>query len=141
MVCRWWIFGLVFHRNDGLGWLKPFLLWLAITIRIVTLWIPVSVVMNPAKWLWQNSVYRVYEIIPAKFHQPLAALVTVAVFLIGSMVPEETGDNTRANRAVSLFGLVVFMLGRNAAPTVRSLAWGSNDLQKAVVGRHRELET
>lgn len=47
--------------------------------------------------------------LPAKLRQPLAALGTLAVFLIGSMVPEETGDNTRANRAVSIFGLLVMI--------------------------------
>ncbi|KUI54985.1 Solute carrier family 28 member 3 [Cytospora mali] len=105
----WWIFGLVFHRSDGLGWLIPTLLYIAITIRIVTLWVPVSVVMNPTKTIYRHSAYRLYEIIPAKLHKPLAALLTIAVFLVGSMVPEETGQNTRANRAISLFGLLVMI--------------------------------
>lgn len=115
----WWIFGLVYHRSDGLGWLKPFLLYLCITIRIVTLWVPISLVWNPVKFVWANTAFKVYEIIPAKLHQPLAAAVTVAVFIIGSMVPEETGDNTRANRAVSLFGLVVMI----ALLTITSRDW------------------
>ncbi|CAN8103252.1 unnamed protein product [Discula destructiva] len=115
----WWIFGLVYHRNDGLGWLKPFLLYLCITIRLVTLWAPVSLFWNPVKLVWRHTAFRVYEAIPAKLHQPLAALVTVAVFFIGSMVPEETGDNTRANRAVSLAGLVVMI----ALMTVTSRDW------------------
>lgn len=118
-VNSWWIFGLVFHRYDGLGWLKPTILYICIFIRIVTLWVPVSVVMNPTKWIWDHSAYKVYEMIPAKLHKPLAALVTIAVFLIGSMVPEETGDNTRANRAVSLFGLVVMI----AVLTITSRDW------------------
>lgn len=75
--------------------------------------------MNPAKWIWQHSVYKVYEMIPAKLHQPLAAVGTVAVFLVGTMLPEETGDNTRANRAVSLFGLVVMIF----VLTVTSRDW------------------
>lgn len=75
--------------------------------------------MNPVKWLWDHSAYKVYEAIPAKLHQPLAALVTLAVFLIGAMVPKETGDNTRANRAVSLFGLAVMI----AVLTVTSRDW------------------
>ncbi|KAJ0115696.1 hypothetical protein J7T55_010519 [Diaporthe amygdali] len=116
----WWIFGLVFHRSDSnLGWLKPTLFYIAITIRIVTLWVPVSVVMNPTKTVWRHTAYRGYEAIPAKLHKPLAAFVTVAVFLIGSMVPAETGQNTRANRAVSLFGLVVMI----AVLTATSRDW------------------
>lgn len=47
--------------------------------------------------------------IPKRLHKPLAAVVTVGVFLIGSMVPEETGENTRARRAQSLFGLIVMI--------------------------------
>lgn len=115
----WWIFGLFYHRSDGLGWLKPTILYICITIRIVTLWLPVSLVMNPVKFTWRHTAYKAYEMTPAKLHKPIATLVTVAVFLLGSMVPEETGDNTRANRAVSLFGLVVMI----AVLTATSRDW------------------
>jgi CNT family concentrative nucleoside transporter len=107
---RWWIYGLIHHRHDHYGWLKPFLVYLGIMIRIITLYIPTSVVMNPAKFVWHNTAYRAYEMTPSRLRQPIAAVVTVAVFLIGTMVPEETGDNTRANRAVSLCGLIVMIL-------------------------------
>jgi len=116
----WWAYGLVKYRNDpGLGWLKPFLFWLAITIRIVTLWIPIKYVMNPIKMVYRHTVYRGYEAIPSKLHQPLAAAGTVAVFLIGSMIPEESGENTRAARAQSLFGLIVMI----AVMTLTSRNW------------------
>ncbi|KAK0630497.1 NupC family nucleoside transporter [Bombardia bombarda] len=110
----WWIYGpLIVHRagNEGLylGWLIPTLLYIAIVVRLITKWIPMSVFMRPVKWVWYNTVFRVYEAIPKHLHHPLAALGTVAVFLVGSMVPEETGQNTRANRAVSLFGLLVMI--------------------------------
>lgn len=85
----------------------------------MTLWVPISIVWNPVKFVWAHTFFKAYSIIPAKFHQPLAALITVAVFLIGTMVPAETGDNTRANRAVSLFGLVVMI----ALLTVTSRDW------------------
>lgn len=116
----WWIYGLVFHRNDAnLGWLKPTLVYIAITIRVITAWVPVSVFWNPVKTVYRHTLYRGYEAIPSKLHKPLAAAVTVAVFLIGSMVPAETGENTRANRAVSLFGLVVMI----AVLTATSRDW------------------
>ncbi|KAI1774901.1 H+/nucleoside cotransporter-like protein [Hypoxylon cercidicola] len=104
----WWIFGLVRYRNSK-NWLKPFLLYLAITLRIITLWIPVKYVMKPVKLIWHHTAFRVYEMIPKRLHKPLAALVTVGVFLVGTMVPEETGENTRARRAQALFGLVVMI--------------------------------
>ncbi|KAI0160890.1 H+/nucleoside cotransporter-like protein [Hypoxylon sp. FL1284] len=109
----WWIFGLVRFRNEK-NWLIPFLLWLAITIRIITLWIPVKYVMNPAKLVWHHTAFRAYEMTPKRLHKPIAALITVAVFLIGTMVPEETGENTRRSRAQSLFGLLVMIFVMSA---------------------------
>ncbi|KAI2472707.1 H+/nucleoside cotransporter-like protein [Annulohypoxylon bovei var. microspora] len=114
----WWIFGLVRYRNEK-NWLIPFLVYLAITLRIIFLWIPVKYVMMPVKFVWRHTAFRVYELIPKNLHRPLAALVTVAVFLIGSMVPEESGENTRARRAQSLFGLVVMIF----VLTVSSRDW------------------
>jgi len=40
---------------------------------------------------------------------PLAALLVIAVIIVGAFASEERADNTRANRAVSLFGLAVFI--------------------------------
>ncbi|KAB5527927.1 Na+ dependent nucleoside transporter C-terminus-domain-containing protein [Coniochaeta sp. 2T2.1] len=105
----WWIHGLIRHRSDHFGWLKPFLLYLAITIRFITFYVPVRYVMDPAKVVWRHTVFRGYSMIPSKLRQPLAAIGTLGVFLLGSMVPEETGDNTRANRAISIFGLLVMI--------------------------------
>ncbi|KAK1760151.1 Na+ dependent nucleoside transporter C-terminus-domain-containing protein [Echria macrotheca] len=110
-MTAWWIFGLVFHRHDDMGWLKPTLLYLAICARYFFWLVPSRYAMVPIKWVWQNTAFRVYEATPKKLHQPIAAVVTFAVFLIGSFVPEETGDNTRANRAISIFGLLVMIAG------------------------------
>ncbi|KAL2257155.1 hypothetical protein VTK26DRAFT_592 [Humicola hyalothermophila] len=108
--CRWWIYGLVFFRHtDGKGWLIPTLLYIAFVVRLVTLWIPARLVLIPARWIWVRTVVKVYDIIPAKLHQPLAAVGSLGVFLVGTFVPEETGDNTRANRAISIFGLIVML--------------------------------
>ncbi|KAA8649728.1 hypothetical protein EYZ11_012715 [Aspergillus tanneri] len=104
----WWIAGLILHRYD-LGWLIPFLLYLAITLRILFLYVPVSVVTRPVFWVWNQTASRFVELIPQNLRIPSAALLTIAVILIGAFASEETKDNTRANRAVSLFGLVVFL--------------------------------
>ncbi|KAK5634524.1 hypothetical protein RRF57_010237 [Xylaria bambusicola] len=104
----WWIFGLVKFRKTK-NWLIPFLVYLAITLRIITLWIPVRYVMDPAKLVWRHTVFRVYEFIPKYLHRPLAAIGTVAVFLLGTLVPAESGDNTRLGRLQALFGLVVIL--------------------------------
>ncbi|KAI1308113.1 NupC family nucleoside transporter [Xylaria venustula] len=104
----WWIFGLVKFRKTK-PWLIPFLVYLAISLRLITLWIPVRYVFNPAKTVWRHTVYRIYEFIPKFLHQPLAAVGTVAVFLLGTLVPADSGDNTRLGRLQALFGLVVIL--------------------------------
>jgi CNT family concentrative nucleoside transporter len=49
--------------------------------------------------------------IPEKARVPLGAAGTIAVMLVGTFVGAESADNTRTNRAVSLFGLAVFIFG------------------------------
>ncbi|RVX72641.1 hypothetical protein B0A52_04039 [Exophiala mesophila] len=104
----WWIAGLVMHRDD-LGWLIPFLLYLAITLRLIFFWVPISIITKPMAWTWNNSVVRVVDFIPEKFRIWLAALGAIGVILVGSFVSEESDDNTRGNRAISLLGLAVMI--------------------------------
>jgi len=106
----WWIYGLVFFRHtEGRGWLIPSLIYIAIILRLITLYIPATLALRPVRFIWIHTVVRLYDIVPAKLHQPIAGLGTFGVFLVGSFVPEETGDNTRANRAISIFGFIVLL--------------------------------
>ncbi|KAL2814894.1 Na+ dependent nucleoside transporter C-terminus-domain-containing protein [Aspergillus cavernicola] len=102
----WWIAGLILHRYD-LGWLIPFLLWLAITLRFIFVYVPVSIVMRPVQFVWKSTATPFVAMIPEQWRIPGAALLTIAVILIGSFVSAEAPGNSRADRAVSLFGLVV----------------------------------
>ncbi|KAJ5174306.1 uncharacterized protein N7482_000183 [Penicillium canariense] len=104
----WWIAGLILHRYD-LGWLIPFLLYLAITLRILFFYIPITIVTRPAYFIWNKTATPFVNIIPQKLRTPLGALLCIAVIIIGSFASPESADNTRANRAVSLFGLLVFL--------------------------------
>ncbi|PNP80445.1 hypothetical protein FNYG_06044 [Fusarium nygamai] len=104
----WWIASLVLHRDDK-NWVVPFLLWLAITLRLVFFHVPSRHVSNVIKKVWLNTAVRVYDLIPAHLRTLAGATVTVAAILIGAFVSEEVADNTRENRAVSLFGMVVFL--------------------------------
>ncbi|KFY56258.1 hypothetical protein V496_06746 [Pseudogymnoascus sp. VKM F-4515 (FW-2607)] len=108
VMTGWWIAGLVLHRSDY-GWLIPFLLWLFIMIRLVTFYVPSRYALIPVAFLWKNIVQRVVYMIPPRFRLPLGAIGTIAVILVGTMVTEETADNTRSNRAISCFGLLVFI--------------------------------
>ncbi|KAI1382980.1 H+/nucleoside cotransporter-like protein [Hypoxylon trugodes] len=125
----WWIYGLVRFRNEK-NWLIPFLLYLAITLRIIFLWIPVKYAMMPVKFVWRHTASRGYELTPKKLRKPIAATVTVAVFLIGTMVPAETGENTRARRAQALFGLVVMI----AVLTATSRSWRKIQWHTVIAG-------
>ena len=110
----WWIAGLILHGiNDPLssntGWLKPFLLWIAITMRFLSLQVPISIFTKPIIWAWEEISVHFAQLLPDRYKTPLAALVVVSVFLIGGFASPESEDNTRDNRAVSLFGLAVFI--------------------------------
>jgi CNT family concentrative nucleoside transporter len=104
----WWIAGLILHRHD-LGWLIPFLLYLAITLRIIFFYVPITIVTVPMHFVWNNTATPFVRVIPQKLRTPAAAALVVAVILIGAFASPESADNTRANRAVSLFGLVVLI--------------------------------
>ena len=99
---------MVLHRYD-LGWLIPFLVWLGITVRLVTLYFSTKYITKPIAFVWVQAVYDPVQMIPEKFRLPLGAAGTIAVFIVGTFIPAESADNTRANRAVSLFGLLVFI--------------------------------
>lgn len=110
LFTAWWIVGLVKYRHTSLGWLKPFLVYLAITLRLITFHLSANkYVLRPMAFVWNNTMVRVYDMIPKKLHQPLAAAGTVVVVLLATFVSEPYEDNTRANRAVSLFGLIVML--------------------------------
>lgn len=106
LFTSWWIVGLVLHRND-MNWIKPFLFWLAITLRIVTLYVPITIVTKPMHFVWDNTGVRVYNMIPEKMRIPAGAAVAIAAIVVGSFASEESGDNTRLNRFVSLSGLII----------------------------------
>jgi CNT family concentrative nucleoside transporter len=101
---------LILHRYD-LGWLIPFLLYLAITLRIIFFYVPITIVTKPMHWAWSHTARPFVSIIPERLRTPSAAALCIGVILIGSFASPESEDNTRANRAVSLFGMIVFIFG------------------------------
>ncbi|KAF7557298.1 hypothetical protein G7Z17_g755 [Cylindrodendrum hubeiense] len=104
----WWIASLVLHRDDK-NWVVPFLVWLAIMLRLFFFHVSSGYVSNPIRWVWKHSAVIVYDKIPPKGRTPAGAAVAIAAILVGSFVSEESEDNTRENRAVSLFGMLVFI--------------------------------
>lgn len=104
----WWIASLILHRKDK-NWLIPFLLWLAIMLRLLFFYVPIRYVSNPIRWVWTNTCVRIYDLIPEAWRSWAGGILTAAVMIVGSFVTKEDADNTRANRAVSLFGMVVII--------------------------------
>ncbi|KAF2668461.1 hypothetical protein BT63DRAFT_374212 [Microthyrium microscopicum] len=119
----WWITGLVLHRHD-LNWRVPLLLWLCVCLRILTFYVPVTPLMRVLRWIWKQSAVRIRDLLPEKARLPIAALITIIVIVVGAMASPEALDNTRANRAVSLFGLAVFLAGLTATSRNRkAIRW------------------
>ncbi|KAK2737658.1 hypothetical protein FQN57_007465 [Myotisia sp. PD_48] len=120
----WWIAGLILRRKD-LGWVVPFLVYLAVTLRLVFFHIPIALVTKPIYWVWRNTAQPFARLIPAKFHTLAGAALVTSVILIGAFASEESQDNTRANRAVSVFGLAVLIAG----------LWATSNNRKKIVWR------
>ncbi|KAI9820143.1 MAG: hypothetical protein M1832_003850 [Thelocarpon impressellum] len=104
----WWIAGLVLHRKD-LGWVVPFLAWLAVNLRLLFYHIPITIITKPMHFVWNQTGVRVAGLVPDRFKLPVSAVLVAAIIMIGGFASPESEDNTRANRAVSLFGLLVFI--------------------------------
>lgn len=81
----WWIASLILHRHDK-NWIVPFLLWGAITLRLIFFHVPSSLVMRPVHWAWNQTGVRVCNWVPEKMRVPAGALLVIAVILIGYVV-------------------------------------------------------
>ncbi len=93
-------------------------------IRIITLYIPITVVTKPMHFVWNNTGGRVATLLPGRKGVLAGAALTIAVIIVGSFASAENEDNTRANRAVSLFGLACFIFGFWATSRNRSkIVW------------------
>lgn len=71
--------------------------------------------------IWNNTGVKAANLVPEKLKVPAGALVVVGVMLIGAFASPESRDNTRANRAISLFGLAVILFVLWATSKHRSM--------------------
>ena len=104
----WWIAGLVLHRHDK-NWIIPFLLWLFITLIVFSLLLPVSFVWIPISWIWYQVIRPFVSYLPEKSRVPVSGALVVVIIVTVTFAGAESGQNTRANRAVSLLGLSVLI--------------------------------
>lgn len=64
-------------------------------------------VTKPMHFAWNNTAVRLVSFVPENMRLPASALIVISVILIGGFASPESQDNTRDNRAISLFGLAV----------------------------------
>ncbi|KAI4103153.1 MAG: hypothetical protein L6R37_003974 [Teloschistes peruensis] len=88
-------------------WLLFTGLWLAITLRLLFFYAPITIITKPMHYAWNNTAVRLVSFVPENMKLPGGALIVVSVILIGGFSSPESQDNTRDNRAISLFGLAV----------------------------------
>ncbi|KAL8629451.1 hypothetical protein Q9189_004842 [Teloschistes chrysophthalmus] len=84
-------------------------LWLAITLRLLFFYVPITIVTKPMHYAWNNTAVRLVSFVPENMKMPGSALIVISVILIGGFASPESRDNTRDNRAISLFGLAVII--------------------------------
>lgn len=102
----WWV-SIIAQDKTRHKWLIPTLLWLAIMIRLITLYLPAKYVLTVMNWVWVRTIVPIVNLIPEKLRLPGAALGTVAVVLVGTFVTEEYPGSKREDRAISFFGCLV----------------------------------
>lgn len=71
--------------------------------------------------MWRNTGPKVANLVPENLRVPAGALIVIGVMLVGAFASPESRDNTRANRAVSLFGLAVIIFVMWATSKHRSM--------------------
>ncbi|CAK7267276.1 hypothetical protein SEPCBS57363_002514 [Sporothrix epigloea] len=115
VMTGWWITGLILHRDD-LGWIVPFLVWLAISMRIFALHPPTRRRVGNTVRMVGLSISRWHAVgcklaptwLP-RLNSRLLPAVTLIIILLGTFIPETSNENTACGRAISLLGLVVFL--------------------------------
>jgi CNT family concentrative nucleoside transporter len=78
-------------------------------LRLIFFHVPITIVTRPMHFVWNNTGVRFVALIPEKMRTYAGAALTIAVIIVGTFASAESEDNSRSNRAISLFGLVVFL--------------------------------
>lgn len=104
----WWIASLILHRNDK-NWVIPFLLWLAIMLRLLFYYLPSRHVSQTLRWGWDRSIVPAVNVIPSRFRTIAGGAGALAVVIVGTFATEEYEESTHGARAISLLGLLLMI--------------------------------
>lgn len=116
----WWLLIIIQpkHRHQ---WLIPTIFYGMVITRIITFHIHFDRwIMSGLKFIWFHGLSIRNKIIPEKFRTLAGAIGTVAVMLVGSLVPSETKDSRRVDRFISFLGIVVSIVLLYITSTNRS---------------------
>ncbi|ODQ77593.1 hypothetical protein BABINDRAFT_41306 [Babjeviella inositovora NRRL Y-12698] len=108
----WWLSIIIQDKHRHM-WLIPTILWGFIMIRIISWYCPILYwILHAAQKIWYLGSDIIYKYIPShNARMAVGALVTLATILVGTFVPSETEYSRRADRGVSLFGIIVALFG------------------------------
>lgn len=110
-ITAWWI-SIIAQKKQRHKWLIPTILYGMIITRMITLYIPFTRwILTGLKKVWFAVLTVRNKVIPEKFRLLGGALLTVAVMMLGSMVPAETKDLRRVDRFISFIGICVAIGG------------------------------
>ncbi|GMF05049.1 unnamed protein product [Ambrosiozyma monospora] len=126
LFTAWWISIIAQYkwRHHGTSqWLIPTVLWIFIMIRLIT-WHTKKhyTLFKMVASCWNYLVSIRDKIIPEKYRLIAGTCVVIATVLVGTFVPEETADSKKKDRAISFFGVLVFLF----------LVWLSSENKKAI---------
>jgi CNT family concentrative nucleoside transporter len=112
------------------GWIIPFLLWLALTVRLIFFYLPSSKVMKLIRFTWNHTTTPLVHLIPPRLRMPAAGAATAAIIIITALADNDITSDERVDRVVSLIGLGLAIVGLWGTSKHRSqIAW-----QTVIVG-------
>jgi concentrative nucleoside transporter, CNT family len=79
---------------------------------------------RPLYWTWKHTFVVIGNTIPERAQIPAAAIMVIAVVLVGTFASPTSADNSYQNRGISIAGLAIFYLGLYATSANRKkIVW------------------
>ena len=122
LICGFTIFLELFIESTTdkyrhLGWLIPFLLWLAVTMRFIAMHPftrKISSMILRTIFRFIGKVFKAFaSVLPPVLktnNNALLSVATLILIMVGTFASKESAGNTRESRAISLVGLFIFIV-------------------------------
>lgn len=110
LFTSWWI-SIIAQPQHRHQWLIPTFIWLFLTIRLITFYVPTRPLLMAVNWVWVRTFIPFRNMIPQKFWSPIEGLCLAITVLVATFATPETEGSKLKDRAVSFFGYCVFYIG------------------------------